>query len=89
MRAPVPGDPRPISSGNRIALNFLPFREQDFAFVVYRRPLAETDQSVPGTRWLPIDCMAHPKGESQRHRYAVSLGKQQTMPPAGDSAVGA
>ena len=75
MRTQVPGSPRPISSGNKIALNFLPFREQNFTFVVYRRPLTETDQSVPGTRWLPIDCLAAPKGESERHRYAVSLTK--------------
>jgi hypothetical protein len=76
MRIPEhPPTARQVSSGRKIALNFLPFREQDFAFAIYRRKLATTDQAVPGTRWLPIDCMAESKGDGQKLRYAVSLTK--------------
>jgi hypothetical protein len=48
MRAPEHSlSVRQVSSGRKIALNFLPFREQDFAFAIYRRKLEITDQAVP------------------------------------------
>lgn len=75
MRAPEHSLRARQSSGRKIALNFLPFREQDFAFAIYRRKLKTTDQAVPGTRWLPIDCMAENKGDSEKFRYVVSLTK--------------
>jgi hypothetical protein len=76
MRAPEHSlSARQVSNGRKIALNFLPFREQDFAFAIYRRKLEITDQAVPGTRWLPIDCMAENKGDARKLRYAVSLTK--------------
>jgi hypothetical protein len=66
---------RHIPSGSRIALNFLPFREQDFEFTVYRRRLGPTDQAVSGTRWLPIDCLGELSVGTPRFQYAVSLTK--------------
>jgi hypothetical protein len=64
---------RRVSSGRNVALNFLPFREQDFVFRIYRRKLAITDQAVPGTRWLPDDCTGEVQADTERFQYAVSL----------------
>src|SRR5260370_29501826 len=71
MRAPE----HPLSSSRRIALNFLPIREQDFTFRIYRRKLATTDQAVPGTRWLPENCIGDVSTDTERFQYVVSLLK--------------
>jgi hypothetical protein len=76
MRSPQHSpNPRQVSSGRKIALNFLPLNEQDFSFTIYRRKLGDAEQAVPGTRWLPINCIAENKGDAERFRYAVSLAK--------------
>ncbi len=60
------------SSRDRIALSFLPVKD-DFAYLIYRKELEETDQSVPGTRWLPRDMAAKEQPGGKRIRYAISL----------------
>jgi hypothetical protein len=76
MRAPEhSSSTRQVTSGRKVALNFLPLREQDFTFAIYRRKLATTDQAVPGTRWLPIDCTGEVKADTERFQYAISLTK--------------
>ncbi len=60
------------SSHDRIALSFLPVKG-DFAYSIYRRELKETDQSVPGTRWLPRDLSKKEEPADKRVRYEVSL----------------
>jgi hypothetical protein len=67
------GGGREIPSGRKIALNFLPLEEQDFLFTVYRRKLATTAQSVPGTHRLPEDCTADDVRSAERLRYEIAL----------------
>ena len=60
------------SPRDRIALSFLPVKG-DFAYLIHRKELGESEQSVPGTRWLPRDLSRREEPGEKRSRYAVSL----------------
>jgi Piwi domain len=60
------------SNHDRVALSFLPVKG-DFSYSIYRTELNESDQSVPGTRWLPRDLSKKEESGDKRSRYAVSL----------------
>lgn len=59
-------------SHDRIALSFLPVKG-DFTYSIYRKELKESDQSTPGTRWLPRDLSKKEAPGEKRTRYTVSL----------------
>src|SRR6266446_915407 len=62
-----------MASTRNIALNFLAVKAATFTYTVYRKKLAPDQDSVPGTRDLPDDCLSAPAPSVERHRYEVSL----------------
>lgn len=63
----------------KIRLSFLPLAQSDFDFLIYRRPLSDTEQSVPNTRWLPNDehhSDQDPRVHPPRTRFAVAFEPQ-------------
>ena len=45
-----------MSSTPNIALSFLAVKKSNFTYDIFRRRLADDEESVPGTRYLPQDC---------------------------------
>jgi hypothetical protein len=62
-----------MASTRNIAVNFLAVKTANFTYTVYRKKLAPDQDSVPGTRDLPEDCLSAPITSVERHRYEVSL----------------
>ena len=62
-----------MASTRNIALNFIAVKTANFSYMVYRKKLARDQDSVPGTRNLPDDCLSAPATSVERDRYEVSL----------------
>jgi hypothetical protein len=62
-----------MASTRNIALNFLAVKAANFSYTVYRKKLERDQDSVPGTRYLPDDCLSAPATSVERNRYEVSL----------------
>ncbi|MHB8656107.1 MAG: hypothetical protein ACYDA9_19795, partial [Terriglobia bacterium] len=65
------------SHTDRIALNFLALKFQDFNYQIYRKELGQNEVAVSGTHWLPRD-LSPALGQAkasvlERTRYIISL----------------
>jgi hypothetical protein len=67
-----------------LELSFLPLKVSGFDFVVYRRPLANEEQQVPGVRMLPeieLKNDAEKPRDLERKRYEVSYAAKEGFSP--------
>jgi hypothetical protein len=67
-----------------LELSFLPLKVSGFDFVVYRRPLANEEQQVPGVRMLPeieLKNDAEKPRDLERKRYEVSYTAKEGFSP--------
>ena len=75
-----------MSSTPNIALSFLAVKKSNFTYDIFRRRLADDEESVPGTRYLPQDCEEQSDPPAERHRYEVVVepkpGFEQVRVPA-------
>jgi hypothetical protein len=46
-----------MAASDHIAISFLAVKAQDFTFSIYRKKLENNQESVPGIRHLPLDCL--------------------------------
>ena len=65
-----------MSAPYHIAITFLAFKSKDFIFTVYRKKLEKDQESLPGTRYLPTDCLAASPSKNNNLRYVISLSPQ-------------
>ncbi len=62
-----------MTSTPNIALSFLATKAADFSYSIYRRKLADRDESVPGTRYLAEEFENGQATSAEKHRYEISL----------------
>ncbi len=68
-----------MPASDHIALSFFAIKSQDFVYKVYRRLLSRDEESAPGTRMLPADCLVKQFDYNQHNRYVVSLEPQENF----------
>jgi len=66
-----------MSAPDHIAISFIAVKSQDFTFTVYRKKLEADQEMVPGTRYLPTDCVAASSSDRDTFPYVVSLCPQE------------
>src|ERR1700738_3292083 len=75
-----------MSSTPNIALSFLAVKKSNFTYDIFRRRLADDEEPVLGTRYLPQDCEEQSDPPVERHRYEVAFepkpGFEQVRVPA-------
>jgi hypothetical protein len=70
------------SISDRIAINFLPVRQQEFSFAIYRRGLESRETPPQGTYSLPENpsaSLTDSPGSNRYRSYAVSLKPSESQ----------